>query len=53
MDGQRFMKIWQTNQIVCDMSKYYVDIVNITESYDVVEAINVDIGESLSGDVIN
>ena len=29
------------------------DIVNITESYDAVEAINVDIGESLSGDVIN
>ena len=26
---------------------------NFTESYDVVEAINVDIGESLSGDVIN
>lgn len=41
------------NEIVDDMSKYYVDIVNITESYDVVEAINVDIGESLSGDVIN
>ena len=39
------------NEIVDDMSNYY--IVNITESYDAVEAINVDIGESLSGDVIN
>lgn len=41
------------NEIVDDMTNYYKDIVNITESYDVVEAINVDIGESLSGDVIN
>ena len=41
------------NEIVDDMSNYYMDIVNITESYDAVEAINVDIGESLSGDVIN
>ena len=41
------------NEIVDDMTNYYKDIVNITESYDAVEAINVDIGESLSGDVIN